>query len=203
MRARWGPRSSNHAAACALALSGLLLGTASRAGEIRQFEIQHLGNRYHLEARVVIDAPRDKVWQVLTDYAGLSAVSPRILESEVVGRAPPGVTRVRTLNHLCFLVFCRDLRHLQDIRALDNGDFESTTIPAQSELSYGHARWRLANEGSRTALAIDFTFAMDTHGWLPAFVGRLIAQSVLRSDTQALIKGIEHAANGTGEAPGH
>ncbi|MGA7981047.1 MAG: SRPBCC family protein [Chromatiaceae bacterium] len=187
-------RTASTLCTCSLA-AYLLSATTAGAGEVTHFEIAHADDRYHLTARALIDAPRDEVWRVLTDYARLSRVSPRILKSEVVGGSPPGVTRVRTLNRLCFLFFCRNLRHVQLIREVGYGDFESTSVPAESDLSYGYARWRLSDQGPRTGLSIDFTFAIDTHSWLPAFVGRLVARAVLRSDTVELIKGIERVAD--------
>jgi hypothetical protein len=177
---------------------------AAWAGEVTHFEILDAGHNYRLEASALIDAPRDQVWRVLTDYGHLSEVSPRILESEVIRGSPPGVTRVRTLNRLCFLIFCRNLRHVQLIRERGYGDFESVTVPAESDLTYGRARWHLTDEGARTGLSIDFTFALDVHTWLPRFVGRLVVRSVLRADAQALIAGIEAVAHRSKTPPrGH
>jgi hypothetical protein len=178
----------------ALAASSALP-TVAWAGEVTRFEILDAGHYYRLEAKAVIDAPRDQVWRVLTDYGHLSEVSPRILTSKVIVGSPPGITRVRTLTRLCFLIFCRDLRQVQLIRERSYGEFESVTVPAQSDLTYGRARWRLTDEGTRTGLSIDFTFALPAHIWLPRFVGRLIVRSVLWADAEELITGIERVTH--------
>lgn len=169
---------------------------ATRAGaaEIQRFEIDRQGDRHHLEAQVMIDAPLDDVLRILTDFERLHSVSPRIVESDLVAVSPDGIARVRTLNRLCFLFFCRDLRHVQLIRELAQGDFESNSVTEESDLSFGYARWRLFGEGDQTRLGIDFRFSMDSHSWLPSFVTRMVARSALRSDTLELVKGIEDAA---------
>jgi hypothetical protein len=185
---------------CVLGLAArLLAGTPALAGEVTRFDIEHSDVGYHLQAEALIDAPRDLVRRILTDYAKLPLVSPRILESAVIAGSPPGITRVRTLNRVCFLVFCRNLRHVQLIRELGAGKFESTSVPAQSDLSYGHALWRLSSEGGATRLSIDFTFAINADGWLPAFVGLFIARVVLRENTEELIQGIERVAGNPSE----
>jgi len=175
-----------------------------QGAEIRSFNIQREGDGYSLRTVALIEAPLDSVWRVLTDYPALQKVSPRIIESEQVSVSPDGVARVRTLNRVCFLVFCRDLRHLQLIRELGYGDFESDTVPEESDLSYGHARWRLFDEREDTRLEIDFSFAMDSYSWLPSWVTRALARSVLRADAAELIQGIERTARGReGTIDGH
>lgn len=171
----------------------VLLATPAGAGEITSFELESERDGYHLKAQGTIDAPREAVWRVLTDYAGLYRVSPRIVESELVAVSPDGVSHVRTRNRLCFLAFCRELRHLQHIRELGYGHFESQSVPEQSDLSRGYARWRLRDQEELTRLDIDFRFAMDSYSWVPSFVSRLVARSALRADAEELIAGIERA----------
>jgi hypothetical protein len=164
-----------------------------RAGELQRFELEAQGDGYRLQAQGLIEAPKQAVWRVLTDYPALHRVSARIIESELVGVTANGVSRVRTLNRLCFLAFCRDLRHLQLIRELSYGDFVSDSVPAESDLARGYARWRLRDQGPSTRLDIDFRFAMDSYAWVPSFISRFVVASALESDAKALIDGIERA----------
>lgn len=172
----------------------LLLAVRAGAGEITELALDPAGDGFRLHAKALVEAPLDGVWRVLTDYAGLHRVSARIVESELVAVSPEGIARVRTLNRLCFLVFCRDIRHVQLIRELGYGDFESDSVPEESDLSDGHARWRLFADGGRTRLDIDFRFVMSTYSWVPAWVNRVVARSVLEADAAELIQGIEQAA---------
>jgi hypothetical protein len=172
----------------------ILLSTPLQGGELQRFELEAQADGYRLQAQGLIEAPKDTVWQVLTDYSALHRVSPRIIESELVGVTADGVSRVRTLNRLCFLAFCRDLRHLQLIRELNHGEFESDSVAAESDLARGYARWRLQDQGATTRLDIDFSFAMDSYAWVPSFIGRFVAASALKEDAEELIDGIERTA---------
>ena len=171
----------------------LLLEAPLRAGEIPDFELHLDGDGYRLQFRGLIQAPRDSVWQLLTDYDALHRLSRRIIESELIAVSPEGVSRVRTLNRFCFLAFCRDLRHLQLIKELGYGDFESHSVADESDLSRGYARWRLHDLGEATRLDIDFRFAMESYSWVPSFMSRYVVRSALQADTGALIEDIELA----------
>jgi hypothetical protein len=171
----------------------LLLSVPLQAGELQRFELETQDDGYRLHARGLIEAPKDAVRQVLIDYPALYRVSPRIIESDLVEATADGVSRVRTLNRLCFLGFCRDFRHLQLIRELSYGDFESESVAAESDLTRGYARWRLQSRGASTRLDIDFRFAMESYAWVPAFISRFVAATALEEDAQALIDGIERA----------
>ena len=165
-----------------------------RAAELQRFGLEVQGDGYRVQAQGLIDAPRDAVRQVLTNYPALHRTSPRIIESDLVGVTADGVSRVRTLNRLCFLAFCRDIRHLQLIREVSYGDFESNSLAAESDLTRGYARWHLQNRGDATRLDIDFRFAMESYTWIPSFISRFVVASALRSDAKALIEGIERTA---------
>jgi hypothetical protein len=165
------------------------------AAELTQFGLEAERDGYWLRTQGLIDAPKDAIWRVLTDYGALYRISPRIIESELVAVDANGTARVRTLNRICFLKFCRELRHVQIIRERGYGEFESESVAAESDLARGYARWRLNAEGAATRLDIDFQFAMDSYAWVPGFVTRFVARSALRADAEALLDGIEQAAS--------
>ena len=171
-----------------------LLGSAVQAGKLTRFELEVQADGYRLQSQGLIEAPKDAVRQVLTDYSALHRVSPRIIESELVAVTADGISRVRTLNRLCFLWLCRDLRHVQRIRERGYGDFESQSVAAESDLSRGYARWRLEDLGGATRLDIDFSFAMESDAWVPSFISRFVARTALEEDAETLIDGIERAA---------
>lgn len=173
----------------------LLSGPCARAGSISAFTLEPEGDDgYRLVAQGLIEAPRSLVRQLLTDYANLHRLSPRILESEILAVTADGVTRLRTKNRLCVLIFCSRLRHVQLIREQGYGDFESESVAAESDLSRGHARWRLGDEGGVTRLDIEFRFALESYDWVPPALSRLVIRSALEADARALIDGIERAA---------
>ena len=53
-----------------------------------------------LTRSVVIDAAKDKVWEVLADFGTVSRWAPTITDSAIVGDANEGVGAVRTCEHV-------------------------------------------------------------------------------------------------------
>jgi hypothetical protein len=192
-RTRGVRRSWRHGARV---LTAALWALPAGAADLRLFSLEPEGDGYRLRSQSRIEAPLEDVLRLLTDYPRLARISPRILESELIGVSPEGVARVRTRNRLCFLLYCRDLRHVQLIRELGAGDFASESVPEESDLSRGRARWRLVGEDGHTRLDIDFAFAfaMGSTSWVPGWVSRSIARSVLKADAAELAQGIERAA---------
>ncbi len=59
---------------------------AAVAATIEQLETTHDNGRYTVSFEVVLDAARDKVWQIMTDYDRLPRVSKIIVESRILKR---------------------------------------------------------------------------------------------------------------------
>jgi len=182
-----------------VSLLHLLAGASAWAGGLATFELEPEGDGYRLSAQGLIEAPRSAVREVLTDYAHLDRLSPRILASQVLAVTPDGVTRLRTKNRMCILFVCSRLRHVQLIRERAYGDFESESVAAESDVSRGHARWRLSDADTATRLDIEFRFALDSYDWVPSFLSRLAIRSALEADALALIQGIERAVGAPGQ----
>jgi hypothetical protein len=163
------------------------------AAEITRFEMQREDTGYGLVVEALLDAPMHRVWETITDYARLERLSPSIRASELLQGSAPGVTRLRTLSRLCILIFCKDLRHLQSIRELAYGDFEARTLPEQSDLAFGYARWRLSQTDGQTR--INISFALRPAFWVPPFIGPLLINQALGAEALELVRGIERAAS--------
>ena len=161
--------------------------------ELTHFETQREDSAYGLVMEALLDAPLQRVWETVTDYAHLQRLSPSIRASEVLPESAEDLTHLRTLSRLCVLMFCKDVRHLQVIRELAYGDFEAVTLPQHSDLEFGYARWRLTAEAGRTRVHI--SFSLRPAFWVPPVVGPLLINQALASEALALVRGIERVAS--------
>jgi len=160
--------------------------------EVQRFELERIGNRYSVSVTATLDASRDAVWRVITDYARLTRLSAAIREGEVLSADKAQGVRVRSLTHLCALIFCKDVKQVQRIREQATGELEATTEPEGSDLAYGYARWQVVPAGRGSSLLIQFV--LEPAFWIPPLVGSLAIKSALRQETQGLMQGIERAA---------
>lgn len=193
-RARAACRPGPGDARVALSLLTLVPLIAGGA-EVERFELDRSGEHYSVRVTAAVAAPFEAVWGVVTDYGHLKRLSPAILEGEVLA-ADGQDTRVRSLTHLCALIFCKDVRQVQRIRQQGRGAFEASTEPEGSDLRYGQARWRLTPAAQGTDIRIQFD--LEPAFWIPPLVGPLAIQMALREETLGLVQGIERAAREDG-----
>ena len=60
----------------------ILAAPYSQAAETVEVQVEREDGAYHIYFEILIDAPRDKVYEILTDYANLQELSPGIVSSE-------------------------------------------------------------------------------------------------------------------------
>ena len=88
---------------------------ASAAGTIELLETTHADGRYTVTFEVVLDANRDKVWQIMTDYEHLPRVSKIITESRIVKQLDANRHRVGVTLEACVLIFSKTVKRMVDI----------------------------------------------------------------------------------------
>ena len=151
------------------------------AGSVAHVEVEHRADgRYAVRLNVGIAAPAAKVRALLTDYAHLSRINPAVKKSEILARLGPGAYRVRTVIKACVWFFCVTLRQVQDVTQRPNGDIVAVTLPAQSNFSYGRARWRVHDEHGGTRVSFDAQ--LQPSFWVPPLIGPWIIERKLRSE---------------------
>ena len=132
-----------------------------------------------IEGTEIISAPREKVWEFVTDAESVASCTPgvksvRILEPgkrfEVVGGVKLGTVGLNAKNVIEFT----DLVELEEARLKIRGRGPGTTIDAVAEL-------RLRDEAAGTAL--DWKGTVQVRGTLAALASRLlkpVTEKVLR-----------------------
>ncbi len=132
-----------------------------------------------IEGTEIISAPREKVWEFVTDAESVASCTPgvksvRILEPgkrfEVVGGVKLGTVGLNAKNVIEFT----DLVELEEARLKIRGRGPGTTIDAVAEL-------RLRDDASGTAL--DWKGTVQVRGTLAALASRLlkpVTEKVLR-----------------------
>ena len=148
----------------------LLMPGGATAAEILASSVTHTEGRYELALRARIDAPRDAVYRAITDYSNLAAINPDIEVSELLATTPAGVVTVRTVIHVCILVFCKRVEQLQRVTQPDASSIEAVIIPEGSDFRSGVARWLLASPTAATT-ELQFTDTFEPDFWVPPLIG--------------------------------
>ncbi len=174
-----------------LALS--LCVSAAAAGTIELLETTHDNGRYTVSFEVVLDAPRDKVWQIMTDYERLPRVSKIIVETRVLKQEDANRHRVGVTLQACVLIFCKTVKRMVDIEARPQTEILVSEVPDQSDFREGTERWQVTTESPKTRLK--YTAEIVPNFFIPPLIGPVVVKYFLRREIRLTALEVEALAN--------
>ena len=175
-----------------LLATGLLFPVLAAPANILRTEAGHDDGRYTVSFEVVLDAARDKVWQIMTDYDRLTRVSKVIVESRILKKEDENRHRVGVTLHACVLIFCKTMKKVVDIQAWPRNDIIVIGDPTLSDFSYSVERWRVVAEGAKTRLYYSAEMVPDF--FIPPLIGPWLMKSFLQKEIQATAIQVEALA---------
>jgi hypothetical protein len=175
----------------ALLLALVLFASAARALSPVTLDATVAGGVYRVTFDAVLDAPIDRVANVLYDFVGYAALDPRIRSAELLGSAADGTPLLRTRIRACAAFFCRDVRRVERITVGD-GLLVATALPGKSDVRSSVARTEWWAEGGRTRVRYEAEFVPDF--WVPTLVSRRYAAPMLRESVLAIFRNVEERA---------
>lgn len=161
------------------------------AGDLTALEVSHSGNRYRITASFVVDAPLEAVRRLLTDYDNLAALSPSIIESELVSAPAPGRARVRTRVRACVLIHCRVLQRMEDVRA-GPARLIAVIVPQHSDFDAGRTEWRLEAQGE--GVRVEYRATLEPAFDLFPVVGPALMKAGLERELRAFLEQLQRRA---------
>lgn len=171
----------------------LLTPALASAATIIHIESTHDDGRYTVSFEVVLDAARDKVWQIMTDYEHLPRVSKIIVESHILKKEDENRHRVGVTFRACVLIFCKTMKKVVDIQAWPQHNILVIGDPALSDFSYSVERWRVSAEGSKTRL--HYSAEMVPDFFIPPLIGPWVVKYFLQKEIKATAIQVEAIAS--------
>lgn len=165
---------------------------AATAGTIERLEAEHDDGRYTVSFEVVLDAPRERVWRIMTDYDRLPRVSKIITESRVLKQTDANRHRVGVTLKACVLIFCKTVERTVDIEARPQNEILVAEDPADSDFRYGREHWLIAAEGAQTRL--NYTAELVPDFFIPPLIGPLVVKHFLRREIRLTALEVEALA---------
>jgi hypothetical protein len=146
---------------------------------------------FRVSFEAVLDAPRQSIEAVLSDYTLYRRLDPRIKSAQSLGRQPDGTQLVRTRIDACAALFCRSVDRVERF-AQQPGLLVATVVPERSDMRHGVASTRLKSLGSATVVIYHADF--EPGFWVPGFIGRRYAVRALREATLKMFTNVEREA---------
>lgn len=175
---------------CALCLLPVAAGSA----DLRQVSVGRDSNRYSLVSETWFAAPKEDLYQVLTDYDGFERFTSAFVEARNVEPDNLGRPRFYTRMQGCVLFWCRSFIRRGHLELTPSTEIVSITNPEESDFEFARERWRLFDEGDGTLII--YEFEMEPSFWVPPVIGPYMIRRTLKSGGGNAVNRIEALAQG-------
>jgi ligand-binding SRPBCC domain-containing protein len=146
-------------------------------------------------ARIVIDAPREEVWEILGNFTCVAAYSPDVRSARVVSDtgSGPGATRRLELNSRGYVE--------ESVTSWSEGQgFSVSVIGPPNTLKQRSRRWWLAQQGNSTEVTLEVDYRLK-YGPIGALRDLVSTRRALRGTSHRSLSGLKYHVE-TGEAVG-
>ncbi len=177
---------------------GLAISATLSAAVLHSVNIEHERGRYELVSDSYLDAPREAIFDVLTDYDRFDRISGSYKEFGFMEPTPDGTPVVYTIMEGCVLFFCKSLRRVELLETKEPGFIRTVTLPEQSDFRYAVSQWILEPEADGTRMTYRLEFEPDF--WVPPLIGPWALKQRLVNGGGRAVNRIERLARGDSPA---
>ena len=179
-------------AALGLAVVGLCAAAAVRPATIDTIDVAHDRGVYRLVSDAYIDAPREAIFEVLTDYERFGRISSAYTDYGFMEPAADGVPIVYTTMKGCVWFFCVSMRRVERMETRSPGFIRTDTLPEQSDFKSSVSEWTLTPEAGGTKMT--YRLMMEPDFWVPPLIGPWVLKQRLARGGTGAVNRIERLA---------
>ncbi len=165
----------------------------ARAGELIEALAIHKNGHYDFTIIMLVDAPRDFIYRLLTDYDNLTQLSPNIVSSHLLKSGNDEHSLVEINSYHCIAWFCRRMHQIQKVQDLGDGILRTTDVPQKGHVLAANSLWRIHRQGDKTRIEYHSTLQIDF--WVPPLLGPMLLKNKFRSSLIDTINRLETMAN--------
>ncbi len=178
--------------ALVLAVVGICTTATVLPATIRTIDVQHDDGVYRLVSDTYIDAPREAIFEVLTDYERFGRISSSYTDYGFMEPAADGVPIVYTTMEGCVLFFCVSMRRVERMETRAPGFIRTDVLPEQSDFKSSVSEWTLTPEAGGTKLI--YSLVVEPDFWIPPLIGPWVLKQRLERGGTGAVNRIERLA---------
>jgi len=179
-------------AALALAVVGICTTATVLPATIRTIDVQHDDGVYRLVSDTYIDAPREAIFDVLTDYERFGRISSAYTDYGFMEPDTDGVPIIYTTMEGCVMLFCVSMRRVERMELEAPSSIRTEALPEQSDFKSSVSEWTLVPEAGGTKMTYSLT--MEPDFWSPPLIGPWVLKQRLERGGSGAINRIERLA---------
>ncbi len=178
--------------AVGLAVIGICATATVLSATIRTIEVTHDHGVYRLVSDAYIDAPREAIFEVLTDYERFGRISSTYKDYGFMEPAADGVPIIYTTMEGCVLFFCVSMRRVERLETNVPGFIRTDTLPERSDFKSSVSEWTLTSEEGGTNMT--YSLMMEPDFWIPPLIGPWVLKQRLERGGNGAVNRIERLA---------
>ena len=172
----------------------LLLAGSTQASTIEAADFQYHQRSYTYRYSSLLDGRFDRVHAIVTDYSGMTRLNDSFLSSEVLAELEDARIERRLVIRSCVWWFCFNLKMVEMLTTLPNGDIQADIVPEQSSFRRGSTTWRVEHVGDKQT-RITITGSQTPDFWIPPIIGPALLKKQFLREAAETIGNIERLAN--------
>ncbi len=173
-----------------------LLPAMLSAATVIDIHIEEYDDRYNMYVEAILNAEPDQVMRVINDYEQLHHINTDMIESKVISTEADGSTTVSLLTRSCILVFCYNIRHVQNMYKQGPYMILGEYIPEASDFRYGWSNWTITSvkKDDKPATLLMITMEMEPDFFIMPVIGPYHLKSKMIDVTTTTVHNLEAAA---------
>lgn len=181
------------------AVTLLVSAPAVHAFTIEHSEARYADKHFHYELIVTLDAPIERVDEVLRNYPEYPSLNARILSAKILERTEPDTVTLETTVEVCFGWFCRNVTRVETVHE-SKYVLLAVADPERSDVKFSETRSELTS-AHHGATRVRYVTDVVPGFWVPPMGGRRMLLNMLESETRDLFMSVEAKAREMESAP--
>ena len=159
----------------------------SHAYEIESLNSKYENGRFTIDSKAIINAKKERVFQILTNYEELPKLSSKIIYSKIIDQNT-NFTKVTSKAQSCVLFFCQKIINTQLVRV--KGDqITAETVAVESDLKFGQMNWQIEEKSGKTH--INYSATIELKFFVPPVIGTYFVKHLLEKEAKEILKNVE------------
>lgn len=164
------------------------------AAELRSVTLEKRDGIFYATSEVWLNAPRDELFQVLSDWDLSTRFSSLITASHNLEPDASGRPGFYMENKGCVLFFCQTVAREGYVVLKEKFLIRAVAYSAKSDFEISDETWTLVDDGDGTRIL--YEMQMKPKFWIPPLIGPYAIKSKIKNDGLDALQRIEDYVNG-------
>lgn len=169
--------------------------TQCLAAEIIEVQVEQADGAYHIYFEILLDAPKERVEEILKDYGNLDALSPSIVDSEIISGAPGEDATVAITLKPCVWILCKTMQKITNVTINAYGAIVYKTVPEQSDFKYGKEQVIIKKKRTTGQTRVTYNAKLAPKFFVPPLLGSWLIRKHIVQNLKTSNARVEELAN--------